>query len=471
MTQNRQRPRHTRRAADARAAAPLHRRGVPRRAAPAARSRRSARRRTRRSPRSPTASAADVDDAVAARAAAFDEGPWPRLPRPSARPSCADRRARSASTPTTSSRSRCSTSACRSRRCAASPRARRRTSTTTPASITELHGRAFQVGDEFLNYTIHKPVGVAGLIMPWNAPLMLSTWRIAPALAAGNTVVLKPAEWSPLTATLLARGARGGGPAAGRLQRRARLRRDGRRAARRAPRRRPRSASPGSRRPGRRSWPTRRADAQALLGRARRQVAGGRVRGLPTSSSRSTRSSRRSSRSTAQRCTAGSRLLVEAPDLRGHRRRRSPRGRATSASATRSTRATELGPLITAGAPRARARVHRSRRATTGPAAWPAAAAARARRRELPRGDRVRRRHADDARLPGRRSSGLCSWRCRSTDEAEAIRLANATEYGLAAYVWTNDVAARAPRRARDRHGLVWINSQNVRDLRTPFGG
>ena len=53
--------------------------------------------------------------------------------------------------------------------------------------VTELHGRSFQVGDEFLNYTIRKPVGVAGLIMPWNAPLMLSTWRIAPALAAGNT--------------------------------------------------------------------------------------------------------------------------------------------------------------------------------------------------------------------------------------------------------------------------------------------
>ena len=59
--------------------------------------------------------------------------------------------------------------------------------------VTELHGRSFQVGDEFLNYTIHKPVGVAGMIMPWNAPLMLSTWRIAPALAAGNTIVLKPA--------------------------------------------------------------------------------------------------------------------------------------------------------------------------------------------------------------------------------------------------------------------------------------
>ena len=55
--------------------------------------------------------------------------------------------------------------------------------------VTELYGRSFQVGDEFLNYTIRKPVGVAGMIMPWNAPLMLSTWRIAPALAAGNTVV------------------------------------------------------------------------------------------------------------------------------------------------------------------------------------------------------------------------------------------------------------------------------------------
>ena len=71
--------------------------------------------------------------------------------------------------------------------------------------LTELHGRAFQVGDQFVNYTLRKPVGVAALIMPWNAPLMLSTWRIAPALAAGNTIVLKPAEWSPLTATLLAR--------------------------------------------------------------------------------------------------------------------------------------------------------------------------------------------------------------------------------------------------------------------------
>ncbi|MEU3612194.1 aldehyde dehydrogenase [Streptomyces sp. NPDC006872] len=48
------------------------------------------------------------------------------------------------------------------------------------------------------------PAGPCVLITPWNAPLMLATWKVAPALAAGNTVVLKPAEWSPLTASLLA---------------------------------------------------------------------------------------------------------------------------------------------------------------------------------------------------------------------------------------------------------------------------
>ncbi|MHB9856286.1 aldehyde dehydrogenase [Streptomyces krungchingensis] len=54
------------------------------------------------------------------------------------------------------------------------------------------------------NHVDWDPAGPSVLITPWNAPLMLSTWKIAPALAAGNTVVLKPAEWTPLTASLLA---------------------------------------------------------------------------------------------------------------------------------------------------------------------------------------------------------------------------------------------------------------------------
>ena len=67
-----------------------------------------------------------------------------------------------------------------------------------------MDGRTYPVGDEWLNYTVRVPVGPCGIITPWNSPLMLSTWRIAPALASGNTVILKPAEWSPLTAGKLA---------------------------------------------------------------------------------------------------------------------------------------------------------------------------------------------------------------------------------------------------------------------------
>ena len=61
------------------------------------------------------------------------------------------------------------------------------------------------------NHVTWDPAGPAALISPWNAPLMLATWKVAPALAAGNTVVLKPSEWSPLTASLLADIARDAG--------------------------------------------------------------------------------------------------------------------------------------------------------------------------------------------------------------------------------------------------------------------
>ena len=56
---------------------------------------------------------------------------------------------------------------------------------------------------DHMNFTTRMPIGPVGVITPWNTPFMLSTWKIAPALAAGCTVVHKPAEWSPLTARLL----------------------------------------------------------------------------------------------------------------------------------------------------------------------------------------------------------------------------------------------------------------------------
>jgi aminomuconate-semialdehyde/2-hydroxymuconate-6-semialdehyde dehydrogenase len=59
-------------------------------------------------------------------------------------------------------------------------------------------------GRRALNYAVRRPIGVVGIITPWNLPLLLLTWKVAPALACGNTVVVKPSEETPATATLLA---------------------------------------------------------------------------------------------------------------------------------------------------------------------------------------------------------------------------------------------------------------------------
>ncbi len=70
--------------------------------------------------------------------------------------------------------------------------------------VKGLGTECFQTDDVALNYAVRRPVGVAGLISPWNLPLLLLTWKVAPCLAAGNTCVIKPAELTPLTATRLA---------------------------------------------------------------------------------------------------------------------------------------------------------------------------------------------------------------------------------------------------------------------------
>lgn len=71
--------------------------------------------------------------------------------------------------------------------------------TSTECFDSDIHG-----GGKALNYALRKPLGVIGIISPWNLPLLLLTWKVAPALACGNTVVIKPSEETPSTATLLA---------------------------------------------------------------------------------------------------------------------------------------------------------------------------------------------------------------------------------------------------------------------------
>jgi acyl-CoA reductase-like NAD-dependent aldehyde dehydrogenase len=68
----------------------------------------------------------------------------------------------------------------------------------------KVQGGTIPVAGPFLNYTLREPIGVVGCITPWNFPLSLATWKVAPALACGNAVILKPAEQTPLTAIRLA---------------------------------------------------------------------------------------------------------------------------------------------------------------------------------------------------------------------------------------------------------------------------
>lgn len=71
--------------------------------------------------------------------------------------------------------------------------------------VSQFHGETFPTDQRALNYTTYTPLGVVGTISPWNLPLYSFTWKIAPALVAGNTVVAKPSEVTPMTAFLLGR--------------------------------------------------------------------------------------------------------------------------------------------------------------------------------------------------------------------------------------------------------------------------
>ena len=139
------------------------------------------------------------------------QGPWPRMSPPSAGASCGSSAISSCRTSTrwpgsrASARARpCSTPA-RSR-----SRSRRRSSATTRAGPRRSTARRSVLRDNAFTFTLRQPVGVIGAIVPWNFPFLLSSWKIAPALAAGNTVVLKPASQTPLTALKFAELCAGG---------------------------------------------------------------------------------------------------------------------------------------------------------------------------------------------------------------------------------------------------------------------
>ena len=332
--------------------------------------------------------------------------------------------------------------------------------------IVAQHEEAFSSPGQ-LGYVLRKPVGVAGLITPWNTPFMLESWKLAPALASGCTVVLKPAEWTPLSASLLPdimaeagvpdgvfNIVHGIGETAG-----ASL-----------------VAHPGV--------PLISFTGETLTGETIMRSAASHLKGL---------SMELGGKSpcvifadadldlavdsalfgvfslNGERCTAGSRILAERPVYDS----------LVSRLAARADRivvgdpaepATEIGALVH---PDHYDRVMSYVRLGVREGARLVAGGSRP--AGLATGNFLAATVFADVtpsmRIFQEEIFGPVVCVTPFDSEAEAVSLANDTRYGLAAYLWTSDLRRAHRVAGQVEAGMTWVNSHNVRDLRTPFGG
>ncbi|MCY0865581.1 MAG: 5-carboxymethyl-2-hydroxymuconate semialdehyde dehydrogenase [Sulfobacillus sp.] len=328
-------------------------------------------------------------------------------------------------------------------------------------------GESYPMPPHFHNYAMRQPVGVAGLITPWNTPLMLETWKIAPCLAAGDTAILKPAEWSPLTADRLARiiqaadlppgvfnVVHGLGEAAGAgLVSHPQV---------------PLISFTGETTTGQEIM----RNGAAHLKRFSMELGGkspvivfedadleraldATLFGMFTLN--------------GERCTAGSRLLVQETIAEEFTRRLADRIRRIRVGDP-FDETTELGPLIHPD--------HWERVMGYVQLADSEGFEVTVGGRRPPGLDRGNYLEATlltgvtpSMRVATEEIFGPVLTVIRFHDEAEAVKIANAVRYGLAAYIWTRDMARATRVSQQVESGMVWLNSQNVRDLRTPFGG
>lgn len=151
----------------------------------------------------PVADEQDVDRAVQAARRAFDEGPWPQMP--------ASKRGRVLMGIAGLLRERVESLARLEVLNSGKPIRDARAEVLAAAECFEYYagaatkwfGETIPVTDRGLDLTLREPIGVVGLIVPWNFPLMIASWKVAPALATGNAAVLKPSSATPLTALAL----------------------------------------------------------------------------------------------------------------------------------------------------------------------------------------------------------------------------------------------------------------------------
>ncbi|HZE06639.1 MAG TPA: aldehyde dehydrogenase family protein [Solirubrobacteraceae bacterium] len=312
------------------------------------------------------------------------------------------------------------------------------------------------------NRVRYDPCGVVAVSTPWNAPFMLATWRVGPALAAGNTVVLKPPEWAPLTCSLLGdladaaglppgvlnivhgSGADAGAPLTGHAGV-------------------DRVAFTGSPATARTVY----RDAAAQLTPVSFELGGKSpfIVFADADLDAAVATAAYQYDNSGQVCLAGTRLLVQESILDAFMERFSARVAEIRVGDPRDP-ATTYGPLIHPVALE-RVTTHVQRALAAGA--------------ELVFGGEslgglyyaptLFRHVPADAEILQREVFGPVLTLQTFADEAEAIRIANATEYGLAATIYTGSEGRADRVSAAVVAGTVWVNCFYVRDLETPFGG
>ncbi len=134
------------------------------------------------------------------RASAFDDGPWGQIER--GRPRGATLQSRRSRSTRRATSSRASTRSTTANRCAkpnTTPSTQQTAFATTPASPPNRKAKPSTSRRRRKRFTVREPIGVCGQIVPWNYPLLMAVWKLAPALAAGNVCILKPSELTPLS--------------------------------------------------------------------------------------------------------------------------------------------------------------------------------------------------------------------------------------------------------------------------------